>query len=659
MKLDPAWDAIGADVPARVRQALRVCLQKDPRQRAQAIGDVRLALDGAFETAAPQTTPATLTPLRPLAWWAATAALAVLAIVGWWRPRPEASGPAANVAFTIAPGAGGLARVGDVHATPAISPDGTAVIFYGDATAAGLGSGDGVRLRRLNQLAPEPVRTGGFTNPGFWSPDSRSFVFTDGTNLKKMRVPDGAPEIVVSDVAALVGGSWSDTGTLLFATPSGLYSVPAAGGVATRIEVRGARFERSGVLTLSWPEFLPGGEEFLVSVARGVEQSEVYLATLRDGRAVDPVLVMKNATAARYTPAGGGRLLFVRNDNLYAQTLNRAARTLEGEPELIQQRVASSPAFRVAHFSVSRTGVVAWRPGTAGLSQVTIFDRQGREIGTAGSPTVVQTLKLAPDETRLLIGFNATARLMEPGRPGQQQLEQGARDTLWSSDGSKLLDGIATDDGKGFRIVERPVTGGGAVRELVKATGMGRLEDISPDGKTLLLSRGALDTAVFSVALEGVQKGPKPLVQSGETISHTRFSPDGRWIVYTASSVGGGPGGVYSGGGTYVQPYPGPGLRKQVTSRGNYPVWRRDGREIVYLDEFQGRNYVWSVPVADPGGEFRAGTPVPLFPARLPATTFGDLNFLAVSRDGSRFYIPQAVEQPESDVINVRLGWVK
>src|SRR5204863_115882 len=101
---------------------------------------------------------------------------------------------------------------------------------------------------------------------------------------------------------------------------------------------------------------------------------------------------------------------------------------------------------------------------------------------------------------------------------------------------------------------------------------------------------------------------------------------------YTASSAGGGPGGVYSGGGTYVQPYPGPGLRKQVTSRGNYPVWRKDGREIVYLDEFQGRNYIWSIPVAASGGEFRAGTPSPLFPARLPATTFGDLNFLALSR---------------------------
>ena len=105
-----------------------------------------------------------------------------------------------------------------------------------------------------------------------------------------------------------------------------------------------------------------------------------------------------------------------------------------------------------------------------------------------------------------------------------------------------------------------------------------------------------------------------------------------------------------------MQPYPGPGLRKQVSSRGNYPVWRRDGREIVYLDDYQGRNYIWAVAVGASEAEAPA---TPLFPARLPATTFGDLNFLAVSRDGSRFYIPQAVEQPESDGIQVRMGWAK
>jgi hypothetical protein len=482
-------------------------------------------------------------------------------------------------------------------------------------------------------------------------------VFSDGTNLKKMRVPDGAPEIIANGVATMVGGSWSDNGTLLIAGfvtgGPGLYVVPEAGGVPKRVE---------GLPTpafLIWPEFLPGSDDFLVVGGASIEESGVYLATLRDGRAADSVLLMKNATAARYTPAGGGRILFVRNDNLYAQTLNRRTRTLEGGPELIQQRVASSPSFSAAHFSVSRTGVVAWRPGTAGLSQVTIFDRKGKEIGTAGSPTVVQTLRLAPDETRLLLGFNLTAWLLEPGRPGHQQLEHGSLATMWSPDGSKFLDRIALVPGTDTRIVERSVAGQGPVRELARPPGLWSLDDISADGKTLLLSRGPLAAAVFSMSLDSVQKEPKSLLQTGEIISHARFSPDGRWIVYSASAAGSDRGGIYAGGGTYVQPYPGPGLRKQVTSRGNYPVWRKDGKEIVYLDEYQGRNYVWSVPLAVRGNGFEAGTPLPLFPARLPATTYGDLNFLAVSRDGSRFFIPQAVEQPESDVIHVRIGWAK
>jgi len=636
--------------PAPIKNLLRRCLDRDAKTRLRDIGEARVAIAKYLSEPESGTEgPRRPRPARQWVAWAVTAALAALALVGWLRPQPEATGAtAADLAFTIVPPAGGLAPVGDLHATPEISPDGSAVIFYGN----------GVQLRQLNKLTPEPVRTGSFRNPGFWSPDSRSFVFTDGTNLKKMRVPDGASEIVANDVATMVGGSWSDKGTLLFAavkTGPNLYAVPAAGGVAKRIEVTGLPEGRY----VYWPEFLPGSEDFLFLselLARGIEESEIYLATLRDGRAADPVLLMRNATAARYTSAGGGRLLFVRNDNLYAQTLNRTARKLEGEPKLVQQSVASSPAFHRAHFSVSRTSVMAWRPGTAGLSQVTIFDRQGKEIGTAGSPAVVQTLKLAPNETRLLLGFNATAWLLEPGRPGQLQLEQGSRETLFSPDGSKFLDAIPPG-GEVLRVVERPVTGEGTFRELAKPPGMGRLEDISPDSKTLLLSRGALDTAVFSFRLDGGQQAAKSLVQTGETISHARFSPDGRWIVYTASASG--DAGIYSGGGTYVQPYPGPGLRKQVTSRGNYPVWRKDGREIVYLDEYQGRNYIWSVPVAAPGGEFRAGTPSPLFPARLPATTFGDLNFLAVSRDGSRFYIPQAVEQPNSGVIHVKIGPVK
>ena len=636
-----AFETVTAPVP--IRTLLRRCLDRDPKTRLRDIGEARVAIakylsDPKSGTEIPQQPKAR----GPWIGWAAAAILGVAAILGWIRTRPETAGaPAMDLAFTIAPAAGSLPSVGDLFATPEISPDGSAVIFYGSG-------GNDVQVRPLNKLTPELVRTGAFQNPGFWSPNSRSFAFSDGKSLKKMRVPDGAPETVANDAATVVGGSWSDNGNLIFAAVgkgSALYAVPAAGGVAKQIELTGLP-EASP----QFPEFLAGSEDFIFYLdlyGRTREDSEIYLATLRDGRAADVVLLMKNSTAARYTPAGGGRILFVRNDNLYAQKLNRASRKLEGEPELVQQRVASSPSFGIAHFSVSRTGAVAWRPGTAGLSLVTIFDRQGKEVGTAGSPSVIQTLRLSPDETRLLAGLNGTAWLLEPGQPGQQPLKQGDRETLWSRDGSAFFDTVPWA-GENQRVVERPVAGDGTVRELVKPPGLGRLEDISPDGKTVLFSRGALDTAVFSYRLDGTEKEPKSLVQSSETVSHARFSPDGQSIMYTVAQNG-----------IYVQPYPGPGLRKQVTSRGNYPVWRKDGREIVYLDDDQGKNYIWSVPVTGSGEEFRAGTPARLFPARLPATTYGDLNFLVVSRDGSRFFIPQAVEQPGSDVINVRTSSIK
>ena len=61
LQQEPDFDALPPSVPARASQALRVCLRKDPKQRAGDIRDVRLALEGAFETVGPQTTAMAMT----------------------------------------------------------------------------------------------------------------------------------------------------------------------------------------------------------------------------------------------------------------------------------------------------------------------------------------------------------------------------------------------------------------------------------------------------------------------------------------------------------------------------------------------------------------------------------------------------------------------
>ena len=52
LQREPNWSELPHDVPPLLATFLRRCLAKDPRQRVQAIGDVRLAMDGAFDMAA-------------------------------------------------------------------------------------------------------------------------------------------------------------------------------------------------------------------------------------------------------------------------------------------------------------------------------------------------------------------------------------------------------------------------------------------------------------------------------------------------------------------------------------------------------------------------------------------------------------------------------
>jgi serine/threonine protein kinase len=61
---EPEWEAVHSAVPARIRQVLRVCLQKDLRARASDVHDVRLALDGAFDSSSSTDEPAVRR-----AWW--------------------------------------------------------------------------------------------------------------------------------------------------------------------------------------------------------------------------------------------------------------------------------------------------------------------------------------------------------------------------------------------------------------------------------------------------------------------------------------------------------------------------------------------------------------------------------------------------------------
>lgn len=104
----------------------------------------------------------------------------------------------------------------------------------------------------------------------------------------------------------------------------------------------------------------------------------------------------------------------------------------------------------------------------------------------------------------------------------------------------------------------------------------------------------------------------------------------------------------------YVQPFPGPGPRTQVsTNGGSYPLWSRDGRRL-YFDSLDNRVMAADVTT---GATFSAGVPRVLFEGRFKTSANSNTPY-DISLDDRRFLRVQQVK-PEAGVsqIEVVLNW--
>jgi eukaryotic-like serine/threonine-protein kinase len=86
---DPDWSQLPSHTPARVRVLLQRCLQKDAKQRLQAIGDARISLEEVL-SGAPEPSPAAAPAPAPL-WrrmlpWAVAVVLTVALVTTLWFP---------------------------------------------------------------------------------------------------------------------------------------------------------------------------------------------------------------------------------------------------------------------------------------------------------------------------------------------------------------------------------------------------------------------------------------------------------------------------------------------------------------------------------------------------------------------------------------------
>jgi Tol biopolymer transport system component len=205
---------------------------------------------------------------------------------------------------------------------------------------------------------------------------------------------------------------------------------------------------------------------------------------------------------------------------------------------------------------------------------------------------------------------------------------------LWSPDGGTV---VFTSQRKGFPDVYRKSSGGGNIEDVLLAErGAEYPLSWSHDGRFLLYGSNGRGSSprnfdLWVLPLFGDRK-PFPFMLTSFSEFVAAFSPDSRWVAYASDESGRNE--------VYVAPFPGPGGKWQVsTAGGNWPRWRRDGREIFYMAP---DNRLMVATVDGQGSGFQISAVRALFETR---ARINQRAMYDVTPDGQRFLINTVVEQ--------------
>ncbi len=536
------------------------CLSKDPEDRYQSMRDVVLELRQPPLADRPLAPP-TAHPSRWL-WWgtAGCALMAAVASISVWRKAGEAGLPAR---FEIYPPTGSRFSGGATDTEgSAISPDGRMLAFM--ATNA---QGERLlHLRSLDSLESRALPGTEAAGRPFWSPNSKALGFVANGKLKRFDLVGGTLATLCNSLIPR-GATWSENGVILFADAAiGLQRIPESGGtpsVVTKLD------GPPGEQTHTYPQFLPGGQQFLFLLRHtDAEKGGIFLGAL-DGRA--PVKIQPSAFNGLYDSASR-RLLYIQGvGTLLARRLDLATGKALGDPAVLAELVGGVGVNGYGEFSVSQTGSLFYARGA--VTRKTRFawrDRTGKLLEWVGPPVEPgYGYALSPDDQRLAYTSGVKQSdvwVMAVATGVSTRISFGRGDKpQWSGDGKTIyytsLNGIQ----------RKASDGSGEEALFLKGGPHDFVQSISPDERHLLF--GFAD--ILILPLVG-QRQPAPYVQSKYKEADARFSPDGRWVAYGSDESGRNE--------VYIQGFPDRRGKWLVsTEGGQFPSWRADGQELYWI----------------------------------------------------------------------------
>jgi hypothetical protein len=508
IRAEPDWKALPETTPARIRELVRRCLVKDPKQRLQAIGDARIAIeetltgvsaagaDTGQESAGAQASEVERrAPLRSLPWLVAAGFTLIVAIAaGWWagawRSPPNPSWSAQMLGGpSVAMGA-------------RISPDGHTLAFQ-------------AMMDRLTQVAVMDADSG------------------DWTVLTKNRSRGYVTEV-----------NWSPDGSEIYfdrdlSLPNGIYTVSRFGGN-----------ERLVLEDAMGPEVLPDGSLLVVRVNKD-RTYQLHRFWPESGRleALDAFFdaEMDLCPSVRVFHDGKEAVFFART---------REQNTADALPHLYVLDLTSGKTRRLAPELDLRP------PSSLGLFPIAVArDDQSVlvDLKAGDLHRVVSIPRNGPGPTRTLLSLTLPPWFMDVDKDGNLYLEQADRPievlrfaasgatpellagsevgpagglvTLQLPDGRVVLDSVVA--GRSRLLAARP---GGEATPLIET----KEETSGPacqvgEGEVafLLGAQGSAVVAVASIAdgriLRRISEIP------GDEVTDLAASPEGKTLHYVAS----------------------------------------------------------------------------------------------------------------------------
>ena len=574
MKSDLKVKTLPPDLPANVRTVLRRCLEKDASQRIRDMGDVRLAMEGAFETgvsapSAPTAAPTLQVWQRPMPaailvlGVAAAASLAVWMILG---PLPQA----ADVTRLTVGLPAGLQPTGLLRRV-VLSPDGRTLAF----NAVDEGDQAQLYVRPMNQFDATALRDTSGAIGAFFSPDGTSVGFASGNSINRVSLQGGPAQTLGQTTGSFGGGTWGRDDRIIFGSTTGLWEVPAAGGEPKPLTTLDANVaERAH----AFPHFLPGGSAILfMSCSDAGCDVELMQLDTSERR-----VLVENGYGPQHIASG--HIIFGRDDSIWAIPFDTERLDVTGEPFPVLEGVQKD-AITGARFSASRDGTLVYLTGDplGGNGRIPVWvDRNGVEEPIPIEPEVYAYPRISPDGGTIALSGSAPFDIWNWSVTRQTRSRFTFEDAVdayptWSPDGQTLM--FTSNRGNGvLNLFRRRADGTGSVERITESATPHRSNVVSPDGNWLVFGEQSPDTQMdlAIVSLQDEDGSAEMLVQTEFSEQNADISPNGNWLAYESN-----PSGQFE---VFVRPFPDTegGLQQVSAGGGRMPRWSPDGRELFY-----------------------------------------------------------------------------